>query len=66
VETHTVECLNCGATRELPVGPSRPAGYDECRRCGYLGWAEHESLSEALRRVLRERPLPRRRLHVAG
>jgi hypothetical protein len=33
----------------------------ECDRCGYVGWADTESLTEALRRALRERTVDRRR-----
>lgn len=64
MQTRVVECLNCGAARELTLDPSRPAGNDECGRCGYLGWAEQESVDETLRRLVRERPLARRRLHA--
>jgi hypothetical protein len=39
----------------------------ECDRCGYLGWALLSDLTEATRRILRERPPERRgnspRLH---
>jgi hypothetical protein len=58
-----VECLNCGETR--------PAGYpdgrrihlgDCCPRCGYVGWAPTDELTETARRALRDRPLVRRRL----
>ena len=62
METRTVECLNCGKARHPDTG----AFVDECPRCGYVGWAESESLTETLRRLLRDRPLERRRLHVAG
>jgi Zn ribbon nucleic-acid-binding protein len=61
VETRTVECLSCGATREMAL-QSRPGESGECVRCGYLGWAEHETLNDTLRRLLRESPLQRRRL----
>jgi ribosomal protein S27AE len=63
VETHTVECLSCGATRQM-ARYSRPGESGECPRCGYLGWAEAETLNETLRRLLRESPLQRRRLHA--
>jgi hypothetical protein len=43
----------------MPIG-SRVR--DECPRCGYLGWAESRSLTETVRRLLRERPLEHRRL----
>ncbi len=62
VEARTVECLNCGKSRCIVDG----ASMGECSRCGYVGWAESESLTETLRRLLRDRPVERRRLHVAG
>jgi hypothetical protein len=43
---------------------SRPGDSNECPRCGYLGWAEAESVNETLRRLIRELPLSRRRLHA--
>jgi hypothetical protein len=58
-----VECLNCGDTRPARQDVVRHvAGADSCRRCGYVGWAPTEALTEAARRQLRERPLGRRRL----
>jgi hypothetical protein len=33
----------------------------ECARCGYVGWADAESLTEALRRALREHTVDQRR-----
>jgi hypothetical protein len=33
----------------------------ECERCGYVGWADTASLTEALRRALRERTVDQRR-----
>jgi hypothetical protein len=47
----------------MPVH-SRPGDSNECTRCGYLGWAEAESLNETLRRLIREHPLARRRIHA--
>ena len=57
-----VECLNCGATRRV-VGDqaSRPGSRTNARRCGYVGWAETESLTESLRRALRDHTLDQRR-----
>jgi len=60
-----VECLNCGATRHVSRLPSRPGTLHECARCGYVGWAETESLTETLRRALRESGLEQRR-HIAA
>ncbi len=55
-----VECLNCGATRRVAVNRS-PVQRDECARCGYVGWAEAETLDEALRRALRDHTIDQRR-----
>jgi hypothetical protein len=33
----------------------------ECGRCGYVGWADTASLTEPLRRALRERTVDERR-----
>ena len=58
-----VECLNCGERRHAPRDSAqRVVHSDTCRRCGYVGWAATGDLSEATRRQLRDRPLPRRRL----
>jgi hypothetical protein len=53
-----VECLNCGKRRKEPE--------HECPRCSYVGWAMVEDLDESLRRRLRERVLPDRRIRVAS
>jgi hypothetical protein len=37
----------------------------ECPRCGYLGWAHTDDLTEPIRKLLRKRPPEVRRLHVA-
>jgi hypothetical protein len=34
----------------------------DCARCGYVGWADAETLSEALRRSLREQTPKQRRI----
>jgi Zn ribbon nucleic-acid-binding protein len=60
-----VECLNCGAVRRAALSPSRPGNADECVRCGYVGWAETETLTETLRRSLREYTLEQRRHLIA-
>jgi hypothetical protein len=39
---------------------------DEWGRCGYVGWADAESLTETLRRALRETTLEQRRIRAAG
>ena len=59
-----VECLRCGSTRQAHIAPLRQANR-ECPRCGYLGWAPVDALSERERRALRARPLERRRLRLA-
>jgi hypothetical protein len=56
-----VECLSCGATRLVSAVASRPGNPDECRRCGYVGWADTETLTETLRRALREHRVEQRR-----
>jgi hypothetical protein len=61
MEIHSVECLRCGDRREVRLHGQRPAA-GECSRCGYLGWAPSAELTEATRRVIRERPLELRRL----
>jgi Zn ribbon nucleic-acid-binding protein len=59
VETLTVECLRCGERHRLVRQRTLQLG--ECPRCGYLGWAEPRSLSEDLRRALRDVPVEGRR-----
>lgn len=51
-----VECLNCGHRRDTPEHP--------CPQCAYVGWAWENDLDEALRRLLRERPVMSRRLRA--
>jgi hypothetical protein len=36
----------------------------ECQRCGYVGWASSDDLTQKARRELRDRPVARRRLRV--
>ena len=60
MRTKLVECLSCGEPRRVARDPLRPVQPDECGRCGYVGWAETETLTEALRRALRETALERR------
>jgi hypothetical protein len=45
----------------VAIEPARPAHPDDCPRCGYVGWAEAETLTESLRRALRETRLEQRR-----
>ena len=63
MESHVrlVECLSCGYRRAIEADERRSA-LDECPKCSYVGWASSAELSEGTRRLLRERPLPRRRL----
>jgi hypothetical protein len=61
----TVECLNCGATRCVQHDLTRRIHDDACRRCGYVGWASAEDLTESTRRALRDQPLRRRRCLLA-
>jgi hypothetical protein len=60
-----VECLNCGATRRITELPLRLKALHDCARCGYVGWAETESLTEALRRALRDSSPEQRRRAAA-
>jgi len=58
-----VECLNCGETRQEQRDSFRRVHLgDCCPRCGYVGWAPTDELTEHARRALRDRPLARRRL----
>ena len=64
MESLVVECLRCGSHRRLSSSPLRQANPD-CPRCGYVGWAPVDALTEHERRAMRARPLERRRLRVA-
>jgi hypothetical protein len=57
-----VECLSCGYRRAIRGG-ERSSALDECPRCRYVGWASSAELSERARRLVRDRPVERRRLH---
>jgi ribosomal protein S27AE len=59
--SRNVECLKCGASRRFATNPLSATQRDECPRCGYVGWAETETLTETLRRALREHTLDQRR-----
>ncbi len=65
VETMRVECLSCGA-RRIVVVEAQPNHVDagECHRCGYVGWASSDELTQNARRLLRDRPVARRRLRI--
>jgi len=63
VRLRQVECLNCGYRRAVRETDRRTA-LDECPRCHYVGWAATAELSERTRRLLRDRPIERRRLYV--
>jgi Zn ribbon nucleic-acid-binding protein len=65
MESLVVECLRCGTSRQLDPAPLRQANPPECPKCGYVGWAPVDDLSEQERRALRARPLERRRLRIA-
>ena len=64
VAAKLVECLNCGEARPMAERAGRPQWLDECGRCGYVGWAEAETLDETVRRALRETTLVQRRIPV--
>jgi hypothetical protein len=59
MEARRIECLRCGDTR------TAQSDEPECPRCGYLGWAHTDDLTEPIRKLLRKRPPEVRRLHVA-
>jgi hypothetical protein len=63
IRLRQVECLNCGHRRSVRAEDEH-TGWDECPRCRYVGWAASAELSEQTRRMLRERPVERRRLRV--
>lgn len=65
MERFAVECLRCGATREIHAREHAHVDTGECDRCEYVGWALVAELNERVRRVLRERPPERRRLYAA-
>jgi hypothetical protein len=58
---HVVECLHCGRQRLVQAGAHDAGG---CGRCGYVGWAPAEELTEHTRRALRERPVEQRRMSL--
>jgi hypothetical protein len=56
----TVECLRCGHPRPaVPAARGRDEG-SACPRCGYVGWADSDDLTERTRRLVRDLPLDRR------
>ena len=59
MERLTIECLSCGERRRINAA-SGHGHAGECPRCGYLGWAPSTSLTESVRRRIRERPVDRR------
>jgi len=63
IHLRQVECLQCGHRRSVRKDEPRSA-LDECPRCRYVGWASSAELSERTRRLLRDRPMQRRRLRV--
>ena len=63
IRLRQVECLNCGYSRAVREDERRSA-LDECPKCHYVGWASTAELSERTRKLLRERPVDRRRLHA--
>jgi ribosomal protein S27AE len=64
VETKRVECLSCGARRIVVAGEAHHVDAGECQRCGYVGWASTDDLTQNARRQLRDRPVERRRLRI--
>ena len=66
MERMQVECLGCGERRSIHRAEHRSLLGGECPRCGYLGWAPSEDLSERVRKLVRERPVQRRRFHLVS
>ncbi len=62
MESLVVECLHCGTSRVAGRDRFNHLESPECPKCGYLGWAPVLELTEAERRVRRERPRNERRL----
>jgi ribosomal protein S27AE len=63
VEKLRIECLACGS-RRTAEGDARHMDPGECQKCGYVGWARVSDLTDVARRMLRERPVERRRLRI--
>jgi ribosomal protein S27AE len=63
VDKVRIECLSCGS-RRTAAKEARHLDPGECPRCGYVGWAPVEDLTDIARRLIRERPLERRSLRV--
>lgn len=59
--TILVECLRCGLVREVEDPAGHALGVGECPRCGYVGWAPSDELTEDERRALRDVPVELRR-----
>jgi hypothetical protein len=55
-EKHAVECLRCGGFRTVERERTQRLDPGECHDCGYVGWAILTVLTEATRKILRERP----------
>jgi Zn ribbon nucleic-acid-binding protein len=64
VEKLRVECLSCGARRIVVGAEGQHVDAGECHRCGYVGWASSDDLTQSIRRQLRGRPVERRGLRV--
>ncbi|HEY6583880.1 MAG TPA: hypothetical protein VIZ29_03435 [Gaiellaceae bacterium] len=48
----------------MVAGENQHVDAGECQRCGYVGWASSEDLTQSARRQLQDRPVVRRRLRV--
>ncbi len=53
----SVECLRCGMSRAVDSDGADHFDPGECPRCGYVGWAPSNALTENTRRRIRERPI---------
>lgn len=61
----TIECLRCGKLRRLGGCTGHAMESGSCPRCGYVGWAVSDELSEHDRRELRDHPVEVRGLEGA-
>jgi hypothetical protein len=66
MDTLMIECLRCGDVRQVPAREDARVDAGACKRCEYVGWASVAELTETLRRMIRERPVERRRLYAVS
>ena len=61
-----IECLRCGRPREVMGASGHVGDAGLCPRCGYVGWALSDDLSEDERRELRDLPVEARRYEIVA